>query len=260
MEKKTLTVKKIKNERTKFIETGITKNYQMFYSHETQRKKKENSIKNIIESIQEHGVVSAINVRPSDTYEGRYEVYDGQHTLSACKALGVNVVYNVFEDVSNKAMITINGKSRKNWQLEDFLHYGVADRMYDYVFLSEMYDKSNIKLTALINMYGGRYSNQSFKKLEWKALTKQRGDDILSYINDLANLYNVEHSRHTRFVWGLCDIYDSGLYDHKRMLTQMDKCSKLLKKQANPKDYARNIQEVYNYGLGAKNKVQFIQD
>ena len=72
-------------------------------------------------------------------------------------------------------------------------------------------------------------------------------------------MFNVEHSRHARFIWGFAKVVDSVLYEHERMLTQLSKCSQLLTKQANPKDYAQNIEMVYNYGLQDKNKVRFTQ-
>jgi hypothetical protein len=43
------------------------------------------------------------------------------------------------------------------------------------------------------------------------------------------------------------------------MMRQLSKCSQQMTKQANPEDYAKNIEMVYNYGLQDKNKVQFIQ-
>ena len=42
-------------------------------------------------------------------------------------------------------------------------------------------------------------------------------------------------------------------------MSQLAKCSQMLTKQANPEDYAQNIEMVYNYGLTDKNKVRFTQ-
>ena len=43
------------------------------------------------------------------------------------------------------------------------------------------------------------------------------------------------------------------------MMKQLSRCSQLLTKQANPRDYAKNIQEVYNFGRKDKDRVQFTQ-
>ena len=108
-------------------------------------------------------------------------------------------------------------------------------------------------------MYGGSYQNKSFKSLSWKSLTINRGNTILGYIKDLEMKFNISHCRHARFIWGLSKVYDTGIYDHERMLIQLSKCSQLMTKQSSPGDYARNIEMIYNYGLTKKSYVQFVQ-
>ena len=246
------------NNVSKYIKTGETSDYSMFVTPLHQRDKRNSGVKDIMKSIKEHGVISAVSVRPSIETPGKYEVYDGQHTIAACERLSAPVVYNTFRDVTNRAMIALNGKTRK-WTMSDYLKYGVTDNIEDYIFLSEIYERESIPLTALIMMYGGSYANKPFKELTWKALSVDRGDKILEHIKDFEKMFNIEHSRHSRFIWGFGEVVDSKLYKHERMLSQLSKCSQLLTKQANPRDYARNIEMVYNYGLQDKNKVKFIQ-
>ena len=243
---------------TKYIKTEVTKEYLNFIFPAHQREVKDSSVKAIMESIKEHGNVGAISTRPSVEEPGKYEIFDGQHTFLACQRLNIEIVHNIFKDVSNRAIISINGKSRK-WTMENYLKYGVTDSLEDYAFLDKVYKKERVPLTALIMMYGGNYANKPFKELKWKALTVKRGDKMLGYIKDYEKTYNIEQSRHARFVWGLGKVVDSGKYDHKRMMRQLSKCSQQMTKQANPEDYAKNIEMVYNYGLQDKNKVQFTQ-
>ena len=245
--------------KTKYIRTDVTTEYDMFISPTHQRAINNGNIKGIMESMKEHGVIAGISVRPSIEYPGKYEVYDGQHTVAACKRLNAPVIYSVFRGVSNKAMIALNGKSRV-WKMTDYLGYGVTDNIEDYKLLNRIYKQEKLPLTALVIMYGGSYGNKAFKSLNWKALTTEKGNTILKYIKDYERLFNVEHCRHARFVWGLCKVYDTGLYEHKRMINQLSKCSQLLTKQANPEDYAKNIQMVYNHGVRKELRVQFIQD
>ena len=243
---------------SKYVRTGETYDYDLFVIPAHQRDKNEKNVKGIMESIKEHEVISAISVRPSIEHPGKYETYDGQHVIEACRRLGVSVVYNVFNYVSNKAMISLNGKSR-SWKMGDYLKWGVTDGIDDYYFLDEFYRREKIPMTASIMMYGGTYANKSFKELNWKALTVQRGNNILRYIKDFEKTYNIKHARFARFIWGFGKVVDSGKYDHDRMMKQLSKCSQLLTKQANPYGYIRNIQEVYNFGLSKKNQVQFTQ-
>ena len=108
-------------------------------------------------------------------------------------------------------------------------------------------------------MYGGTYQNKRFKDLEWRALTVSRGDEILGYIKDFENSHNIQHARYARFIWGLGQVVDTQLYNHKRMMRQLSKCSQWMTKQANPEGYAKNIQMIYNHGVRDKDRVQFIQ-
>ena len=243
----------------KYVSTGVTTDYSKFVIPAHQRDRDDNSVKNVMSSIKENGVISSINVRPClDDSDKIGEVYDGQHTLAACERLSVPVVYCLFTDVSNKAIIALNGKSRK-WKLKNYLAFGVQDDNPDYILLDAIYRKEKMPLTALIMMYGGSYQNSAFKEINWKALTVDRGNDILAIVKDYERTYNIKHARFARFVWGLSKVYDTGLYDHKRMMLQLSKCSQLLTKQADPLGYIQNIEMVYNYGLQDKNKVQFEQ-
>ena len=243
---------------SKYVKTGETKRYSLFISPSHQRDISNNSIKAIMESMKEHGIISAISVRKSSTYKGKYETFDGQHTVEACKRLSLPVIYNEFEDVSNRAMISLNGKSKK-WKLKDYLKFGVTDGIKDYIFLDRAYKKERLPLTALIMMYGRAYGNISFKDLKWKALTIDRGNIILKYIKEIETTFNIKHVRFARFVWGFGKVIDSGKYDHDRMIYQLGKCSSMLTKQANPEGYTANIEMVYNFGLTKKNQVQFTQ-
>ena len=243
---------------SKYVKTGETYDYDLFIIPAHQRDENNNNVKKIMESIKEHKVISAISVRPSIEYPGKYEPYDGQHVITACKRLGVPVVYNVFRGVTNKAMISLNNKSR-SWKMEDYLKWGVTDGIDDYCFLDKITKKEKLPMTASIMMYGGSYANKSFKDLEWKALTVQRGNAMLNNIKDFEKAHNIKHSRHARFIWGFGKVIDSNKYSHERMMKQLSKCSHLLTKQANPKGYTENIQMVYNYGVKDKDRVQFTQ-
>ena len=220
---------------SKYVKTGETKKYSMFISPAHQRDISNNSIKSIMESMKEHGIISAVSTRKSLIHKGKYEVFDGQHTVEACKRLNLPVIYNEFTDVSNKAMISLNGKSKK-WAMGDYLKFGVTDGIKDYMLLDKIYKKERLPLTALMMMYGGSYGNKSFKDLKWKALTISRGSKILEYIKEIETTFNIKHVRFARFIWGFGRVIDSGKYDHNRMIYQLGKCSSMLTKQANPED------------------------
>ena len=110
-------------------------------------------------------------------------------------------IYNEYKDVSNKAMISLNGKSRK-WSRHDYLKFGVTDGIKDYILLDKIYKAEGLPLTALIMMYGGGYANIPFKELRWRALTVKRGHLILKHIKEIETTFNIKHVRFSRFIWG----------------------------------------------------------
>ena len=248
-------------EESKRISPGYcTRQYKVFTIPSHQRIENDGNTKSIIKSIQGHGVISAIKTRPSTEHPGKLEVWDGQNTLAACRILDAPVDYDIYVGITNRAIIAINGETGKKWTLQDYLKYGIEDKLEDYIFIHRVHrDNRKIALTGLLTLFGGAYSNQPFKRLEWKALSKVHGFDVLSYAKDFAKLYNTEHWFHARFLWGLSKVVRTGLYNHERMLRQMDKCSGYLTKQGDPTEYAKNIEMVYNYNMGSKNKVQFVQ-
>ena len=243
---------------SKYVKTGETKNYSIFISPAHQRDINKKQIKGIMNSMSEHGIISAVSVRKSLKHRGKLEVFAGQHTVEACKRLNAPIVYCEFENVNNNAMISLDS-SAKSWSMQDFLKFGVTDGIKDYVFLDKIYRKEKLPLTALIIMYGGAYGNTAFKNLKWKALTVARGHNVLKYIKEIKTTFNIKHVTFARFVWGFCRVFDTGLYDQNRMMRQLSKCSAMLTKQANPEGYVSNIEMVYNFGLTKKNQVQFTQ-
>ena len=247
-------------EQSKRVRSGCTKDYSKFIIPTHQRKHDDGNMKSIIASIQKHGVISSIATRPSTENPNKLEVWDGQHTLSACRILGVPVNYDVWIGITNRAIIAINGDTGKGWGLLDYLKYGIDDNLEDYKFIDKVYrDNRKIAPTGLLTLFGGGYSNKSFKQLKWRALSKEHGFKVLLNAKDFARLFNTKHWFHARFLWGFSDVMKTGKYDHKRMLTQMEKCSGYLTKQGDPGEYAKNIEMVYNYNVNSKNKVQFVQ-
>ena len=241
-------------EKSKLIEVGNTADYDKFVNILGNRRIHEKNATNVIRSISKHGVISPICVRQG---KRKLEVYDGQHTFLACKRLNKSFDYALYEDVSDRAMIDMNNAS-KRWAMEDYLNFGVVNGVEDYVFLNSIFQREKLPLTALIIMYGGVYANSQFKSIEWVASQKERGDNIIFYLKEMQSTFNLKQCRFARFIWGFCRVYNTGLYNHRRMMEQLSKCSQLMTRQANSGDYARNIEMVYNYKKASDNRVKFL--
>ena len=239
--------------------TNTTKDYERFRMFSINRKKlHEPTIKKLMESMEKSGFVSTITVAKGKN-TNKLDIYDGQHRFEAAKRLGIEVNYTEYygleeSDIPNLQIL-------KSWGLDDFLHYGVETKNPDYIYLNKVKEETSLPLTALILMFGDNaYGNKLFKSMNWKAISKSTGWEIIQCLRDFGSR-NIPLWKSARFIWGFCLVYNSmaGEYDHKRMLRHIDKASMKLTKQASPNDYARNIQELYNHGVAAKNRVQFVQ-
>ena len=128
---------------SKYIKTGETKNYSIFISPPHQRDINKKQIKGIMDSMSEHGIISAVSVRKSSKHRGKLEVFAGQHTVEACRRLNAPVVYCEFEGVKDRAMISLDS-SAKSWSMQDKLKFGVTDGIKDYIFLDRIYRQEKL--------------------------------------------------------------------------------------------------------------------
>lgn len=77
---------------------------------------------------------------------------------------------------------------------------------------------------------------------------------IINEVGDLCPHIKSDRS----FCAAMCVLLTHPDYSHKRMIEQMTKYAVLVRRQIKTTEYVRNLEEVYNYRLMAKNKVRFI--
>jgi len=238
----------------KFVKTDYESNYDMFTIAPHQRNVNNSKVELIMESIMDQSLVETISVTARN---GKLEIYNGQHTFHACKRLGFPILYSEFKNVSRKAMILLNSSSTK-WSLPSYLNYGLQDNIPEYLFLDKKHKETRLSLSILLQMYGT--SKKSFENLGWKATSIDKGQAVLNIVNDFVNEFDLKHTRNVRCIQGIIKVYKTGLYDHERMMKQMRERGYMkFTKQANPLDYAKSIEYIYNFGLPKEKHVKFIK-
>lgn len=256
--------------------TGTTKDYSLFLPVEGNRPLNQSHINKLVDSMKKNGNISAIICREVEGKDGQkyFEVMDGQHRLEALKIMDFPVEFDSWQ-ITNRGMISLN-ENQKNWTLEDYKNFGVKDGIKDYITLDKYYQESGIKLTALLEIFGGnkidpersninsrrqfeergvRYD--AFKRLEWKIPNEQRSLDILKMLLDFRDRFNILHWKNHRFVSAFITILNSGNYDHERMMRQMEKCSNMLRRQSKQGDFVQNFEDVYNHQLSGIRRTLF---
>ena len=246
-------------QRANFLYADSTRKYASFSYHPQNRRLIPHKVKVIAESIARFGNCGIIKTRDSLETEGKREVFDGQHTLEACKLLKVPVNFAHFDDVPLRAMIELN-KNTTAWKLPDYLQFGVGEGISDYKLLNRYFIKYNqpkaIKISSLICLFSGSQSSQVFKGMAFKATRPEYADIVLSYLKDFSDY--IEHWNHTKFIWAMCRVVDTGKYSHGHMMYKVQMASDRFRNASGVEGHKQAIEDMYNFRCTKNNLVRFV--
>ncbi len=246
-------------DKAKFRYADTTKNYASFSYHPQNRALIPRKIKVIARSIERFGNCGMVLTRDSIIAKSKKEVFDGQHTLEACKLLKVPVNYAHYDNVPLRAMIELN-KNTTAWKLPDYLQFGVGEGISDYKLLNRYFIKYNqpkaIKISSLICLFSGSQSSQVFKGMAFKATRPEYADIVLSYLKDFSDY--IEHWNHTKFIWAMCRVVDTGKYSHGHMMYKVQMASDRFRNASGVEGHKQAIEDMYNFRCTKNNLVRFV--
>ena len=137
-----------------------TLDYSMFKKHPRNRPIDEANIRKIMHSI---GRENLLKRRPIEVNEN-FEVMDGQHRLEVANRLGLEVYYEIKEDMLAHHICLLND-NQKGWNKDDYLHYQASGGNENYIQLQSFINHHKFPLTrALIalGLGGGGGNTQRF--------------------------------------------------------------------------------------------------
>ena len=250
--------KTILEDKPRRIECGVTDNYSQFEDYFGNRVLNTKRALKIGEDMITYGNISAIS---TVRVNGKLQVWDGQHVLTACISVGVPVNYDVYDKVPENILILKN-KHTKQWTLTAFhnhcidMKFPVSMKIERFMAKSEKMLGKRVELTATLRMLGGAYSNQIYKNNEFKITHQEHADTMLEYLVDYKEW--IRFPADSKFVQALNEIVKTGLYDHKVMQKKSYKAYGLINSPLRASDTVRQIQDCYNYGRRTENKVDFL--
>ena len=136
-----------------------TKNYSMFKIIEENRKIDPLNLKKIVTSIQSKNL---LHLRPILVSKD-FEIFDGQHRLEAAKQLGIEIYYDIKENLEVDDIYALNS-AQKNWTSEDYLNFYVAKGKSQYIKFAEFQKRNGVRfniahsLLFANKMGGDRYA------------------------------------------------------------------------------------------------------
>ena len=208
------------------------------------------------DSMKKYGILSAITV-----YENGKErlVVDGQHRWTAASELGLTIPAISISWDAMDAIVEMN-TIQVNWELENFVDFYSAHKHPEvsqaYSLLKDKKEQyPELSYSSLSKIFGAPHSGALFKKGRWRVTNEERGDSLVSQLNDLVEY--VPAATSARFIHAYADVAYHSDYSHKRMMKKFESNKVIpIITSSNPSSYGKMLTKVYNYGQ-SKNLVMF---
>jgi len=202
----------------------------------------------------------------------KFEVYDGQHTLTAAAEIGYPVRYMIVDDNDDDIMRMMN-MNNKNWGSKEFVHYFAEkgnEIAQDLIRYSEYYNLNIAIIMQIIYNLGYQpgASGIKFENRPKKTYTKKRpysiangdfrefdhkeAENNLVKITELMALYGIKSSALAGATIKAMKIKG---FDIDKMIRKARAKKELLIKSGNQKMFTENIHMVYNYGVPQNKKI-----
>jgi len=231
------------------LKTFKTKDYGAFKSIAGNRALDDQHIKSLINNMKKYG-----NLTPNFPIivNDNMEIIDGQHRVAALQELKWPVFYQVQENLGLEVVQGIN-QSSKNWGWEDFAssYASQGNENYKKLLEAKKLFKEGLTVLTLFLSSDGKVRG-SIKDGEFKARSWQDAIHDLTLLAEIRELTGIKTSVFGQAVFS---VINSENYNHSVMVAKLDRYSPRFFhiKYGAYSDYARELEEVYNFHNQEKN-------
>lgn len=233
-----------------------TTDYKSLSLHPKNRKVNPNHVKELRASIAEKNL---LHLRPGAVGKNNV-IIDGQHRLVVAKELEIPFYFVRDENVDIDDAPTLN-MHQMNWSLEQWEHYWIESGITDYKKLRDFRTAHKLPISIAIsltysqNAHAGGRDNDKFREGTYEFLHEDFAQDIAGMLDDFSKY--VDFARVQTFIIALLRAVNSGEYDHQQMMEKLDQRPYDLKRQANSKNFARNLEDIFNWNKGPDQSARF---
>ena len=225
-----------------------TTNYDMFKLREDNRYRIDQAhVRRLMASIQGKNL---LELRPISVNKDM-EVIDGQHRLQAAKALGIEIYYEVNENLKAEDVIIMN--VAKPWTHLDYINYYSKNGYQEYTKLFEFMKKSEISAKIALNICMS-ISQSSFDDFKSGKFTFDIGDmeqvvDKCKTTIDIIKMHhpNSTYTRSGRFWKPLTILIKNDDFIFEIWLENLRKNIMRMGIRPTEKEDLLTFQEIYNY-------------
>lgn len=257
LEAKNLDIKPGEDELT----IHMTKDYDMFVILNENRIIKKHKVNDLIERIKTKNMLAAHPIKVNH----KMEVMDGQHRLTAARALGVTIYYQITSQITPDDIADINS-STLAWKWADYLHFHKSKGRKDYIYLEKFLEHYDfLKIKHAVGLLSGYTTNpgstlgDKFKSGEFKAEYVTHAEKVIKMI-----LTFDEYVKHTLTSQGMMNAISRLAlieeFDFKRMVSKLEYLSPKIRKSSDIQGYLDMFEDVYNNGAKNKNYLWFARN
>lgn len=233
-----------------------TSEYDKFVFREDNRAAiNQSHVKRIAESILKRNLLEFRPIKVNSDYE----VIDGQHRLLAAKSIGVDIYYEVNEELQNDDILIMN--MSKSWGIPDYLNYYVKNGFPEYQKLDKFVKDNKIPVRVALNICLGLRSEsyEEYKDGRFKFSEDIAGDkiDICWETIDLIKKMNGFSSYVTssRFWRALLRLVDHPNFEIEKWRSNSKRMVENFCPKADTNGYLKVMSDIYNWR--ATKKISF---
>ncbi len=232
------------------MEIQKTSNYNLFQTIVGNRIINLKKVNNLIKDIKDG--LNLLPYAPIIVYkkEEKLHIVDGQHRFEACKKLEHEVYYVTCNELDLRQIALINSRSDK-WKNKDFLDCYIRLEIEDYVILEEFLSEFKLSYTVAIDLlYHGRPlgNGDALKKFKdglFKVRYKEEAKKLVQLTEDVFGRYKFFNNK--GLIEAVRRIRDAEICDFDVLKDKIKQAPNIMEKHVSWKDYALNIEKVYNY-------------
>lgn len=247
------------------MKTQKTKNYEQFKLMGENRNIDEAHVRKLKHSVEMENLLEYSPI----IVNSKLEVIDGQHRLQVAKELGVEIYY-VVHNAANFSTITTLNTTAKNWTLLDFANAYASKGNESYKYVLKLCKELKINVTIALRLLldkshiANRKTMDStptalFKegKLELTLADFIRAKGTGMRILSLSDY--VKSCKSSIFVITMMRLFKNPNFNLDRLEAQLFQQERELVTRSTVRDYLRDIEDVYNHGKVAKNRVRLYE-
>ena len=235
-----------------------TSDYSIFKKLKGNRDVDPKRVKKVIKSIQTYGLIyDPVRVSP------QMEVGEGQATLKAYEALGLEVPYFIDPNMNAERARVLNS-SRTSWTEADYIKSFASTGKEAYKFLHRMISEHpSIPISTIegiarnTNNSGGTYSGIRDGKFDMSVEDMIRAENKIRFLSRFSGVLNTKKGRKNYWYHAIGFCYDQPTVLNERLIEKFQTYSADVFPAVDVEDAITQLQNIYN--KGAKNGKVYIR-